>query len=97
MALVPDTGRSIADVARSLGIGETNLGNWARRERIDGGERAGTTWFAAVPRQPTVSSTATTRAFRPLEALREVEQVSDHARLYVSPNHTHVNLVVQRL
>jgi transposase len=33
VALVIDEGRSIADVARSLGIGETNVGNWVRQER----------------------------------------------------------------
>ena len=38
-----DEGRTIADVARSLGIGETNLGNWVRQARIDRGEREGLT------------------------------------------------------
>lgn len=42
-ALVLDEGRTIADVARSLGIGETNLGNWVRQARIDRGEREGLT------------------------------------------------------
>ena len=37
VALVLDEGRTIADVARSLGIGETNLGNWVRQARIDRG------------------------------------------------------------
>ncbi|MDY7106806.1 MAG: transposase [Actinomycetota bacterium] len=41
VALVLDEGRTIADVARSLGIGETNLGNWVRQARIDRGERDG--------------------------------------------------------
>ena len=41
VALVLDEGRSIASVARSLGIGATNLGNWVRQERIDRGEREG--------------------------------------------------------
>ena len=43
VALVLDEGRTIADVARSLGIGETNLGNWVRQARIDRGEREGLT------------------------------------------------------
>lgn len=43
VALVLDEGRTIADVARSLGIGETNLGNWVRRFRTDRGEREGLT------------------------------------------------------
>ncbi len=43
LAMVVDEGRTIADVARSLGIGETSLGNWVKQERIDRGERAGLT------------------------------------------------------
>ena len=43
VALVLDEGRSIASVARSLGIGATNLGNWVRQARIDRGEREGLT------------------------------------------------------
>ncbi len=43
VALVIDEGRSIADVARSLGVSESNLGNWVRQARIDRGERAGLT------------------------------------------------------
>jgi len=43
VALVLEEDRSIADVARSLGIGETNLGNWVRQARIDRGEREGLT------------------------------------------------------
>ena len=43
VALVLDEGRTIADVARSLGIGETNLGNWVRQARVDRGERDGLT------------------------------------------------------
>ena len=42
-ALVIDQGRTIADVARELGIVEQTLGNWVRQERIDRGEREGTT------------------------------------------------------
>jgi transposase-like protein len=41
--LALDEGRTIADVARSLGIGETNLGNWVRQARVDRGEREGLT------------------------------------------------------
>jgi transposase len=43
VALVIDSERSIADVARSLGIGEQTLGNWVRQALIDRGERSGLT------------------------------------------------------
>ena len=43
VALVIDEDRPIADVARSLGIGEGTLGNWVRQARIDRGEREGLT------------------------------------------------------
>jgi len=42
-ALVIDQGRTIADVARELGVVEQTLGNWVRQERVDRGERDGTT------------------------------------------------------
>ena len=42
-ALVIDQQRSVADVARELGLVEQTLGNWVRQERIDRGEREGTT------------------------------------------------------
>ncbi|MYA82345.1 MAG: transposase [Acidimicrobiales bacterium] len=53
VALVLDEGRTIASVARSLGIGESNLGNWVRQARIDRGEREGltTTERAELTRQ----------------------------------------------
>jgi transposase len=41
MVLVED--RRVADVARSLGVGEGTLGNWVRQARVDRGERAGLT------------------------------------------------------
>ena len=41
VALVLDGDRSIASVARDLGIGETSLGNWVRQARIDRGEKPG--------------------------------------------------------
>lgn len=47
VALVLDEGRSIASVARSLGIGESNLGNWVRQARIDRGERE---WLTSTER-----------------------------------------------
>jgi transposase len=42
-ALVLDQHRTVADVARELGVVEQTLGNWVRQERIDRGEREGTT------------------------------------------------------
>jgi transposase len=42
-ALVIDQHRTIADAARELGVVEQTLGNWVRQERIDRGEREGTT------------------------------------------------------
>jgi transposase len=39
--LVLDEGRSIADVARSLGLNEGTLGNWVAKERVARGEREG--------------------------------------------------------
>jgi transposase-like protein len=41
-ALVIDQRRTVADVARELGVVEQTLGNWVRQERIDRGEREGT-------------------------------------------------------
>jgi transposase-like protein len=43
VAMVIDGERSIADVARSLGLVEQTLGNWVRQARVDRGERAGLT------------------------------------------------------
>jgi transposase len=42
-ALVIDQHRTIADVAREVDVVEQTLGNWVRQERIDRGEREGTT------------------------------------------------------
>ncbi len=42
-ALVIDQHRTIADVARELDVVEQTLGTWVRQERIDRGEREGTT------------------------------------------------------
>jgi len=42
-ALVIDQNRTIAAVARELEVVEQTLGNWVRQERIDRGEREGTT------------------------------------------------------
>ena len=39
-ALVLDGGLTVAQAARDLGIGETNLGNWVRQARIDRGRQA---------------------------------------------------------
>ena len=41
-ALVIDQHRSVAEVARELGVVEHTLGNWVRQERVDRGERDGT-------------------------------------------------------
>ena len=35
--LVLDSGRSVADVAKSLGINETTLGNWVKKAKEDSG------------------------------------------------------------
>ena len=43
VAMVLDEERSIADVARSLGVNEGTLGNWVNKERIERGEREGLT------------------------------------------------------
>lgn len=43
MSLVLDEGRTLADVARSLDVGDGNLGNWVRQARIDRGEKEGLT------------------------------------------------------
>jgi len=40
-ALVIDQKRTVADVARELGVVDQTLGNWVRQERIDRGEREG--------------------------------------------------------
>ncbi len=42
-ALVIDQRRTVADVARELDLVEQTVGNWVRQERIDRGERDGTT------------------------------------------------------
>ena len=42
-ALVIDQHRTIVDVAKELGVVEQTLGNWFRQERIDRGEKEGTT------------------------------------------------------
>jgi transposase len=41
VAMVLDEHRSIADVARALGVNEGTLGNWVAKERVERGERAG--------------------------------------------------------
>src|SRR6202167_5417797 len=42
-ALVIDQQRTVADVARELGVVEETLGHWVPPQRIDRGEREGTT------------------------------------------------------
>jgi transposase len=46
--LVVSSGRSIAEVARELGIYDSSLGNWVRRYRIDRGEVEGLSTRDAV-------------------------------------------------
>ena len=41
-ALVIDQKSTVADVAKELGVAVQTLGNWVRQERIDRGEREGT-------------------------------------------------------
>ena len=43
VAMVLDEGRSIADVARSIGVNEGTLGNWVAKARRERGEREGVT------------------------------------------------------
>ena len=43
VALVIEGERTIADVAKSLGLVEQTLGNWVRQARIDRGEKPGLT------------------------------------------------------
>ena len=43
VAMVLDEHRSIADVARALGVNEGTLGNWVNKERVERGERDGLT------------------------------------------------------
>jgi transposase len=40
-ALVIDQRRTVADVAKELGLVEQTLGNWVRQEKVDRGERDG--------------------------------------------------------
>jgi transposase len=42
-ALVIDQKRTVADVARSLGVNQQTLGNWVRQEQVDRGGREGLT------------------------------------------------------
>ena len=39
--LVRTSGRSIAEIARELGIYDSTLGNWVRQDRIDRGDQDG--------------------------------------------------------
>jgi transposase len=43
VAMVVGDGRTIVDVADSLGIGDGTLGNWVRQSRVDAGDKAGVT------------------------------------------------------
>ena len=39
--IVRSSDRSIAEIARELGVYDSSLGNWVRQEQIDRGEREG--------------------------------------------------------
>ena len=41
VAIVRSSDKSIAEVARELGIYDSSLGNWVRQDQIDRGEREG--------------------------------------------------------
>jgi transposase len=41
--IVRETGKSVAEVARELGINEGTLGNWVNKDRIERGEAEGLT------------------------------------------------------
>jgi len=41
VSMVVSDGRTIVDVAESLGVGDGTLGNWVRQARVDAGEKAG--------------------------------------------------------
>lgn len=41
VALILDGGQPIAHVARDLGIGELNLGNWVHQARVNRGDKPG--------------------------------------------------------
>lgn len=43
VAMVLDESRSIADVARAVGVNAGTLGNWVGQERIERGDREGLT------------------------------------------------------
>ena len=43
VVLVLEEGRTVASVARAVGVGESNLGNWVRQARVECGERDGLT------------------------------------------------------
>ncbi len=43
VAMVIDGERTVADVAKALGLVEQTLGNWVRQARVDRGDKAGLT------------------------------------------------------
>ena len=43
MEIVRSSGKSIAEVARDLGIHDSSLGNWVKQDQVNRGEREGLT------------------------------------------------------
>ena len=84
-ALVIDQHRTVADVARQLGVVEQTLGNWVRQERIDRGEREGLSSEdrARISEQPQVIPRRPLRGNEPPEHPEESKRHSHrcHARV----------------
>jgi transposase len=51
VTIVRETGRSIAEVARDLGIGAGTLGSWVKKDRLARGDDSGTRVDAGYVRQ----------------------------------------------
>jgi transposase len=51
VTIVRETGKSIAEVARDLGIGAGTLGSWVKKDRLARGEEPGTRVDVSYVRQ----------------------------------------------